>query len=213
MGFFPLRPIPGLAWPEVPGGPVSQLWGLYLNLAQTQWLSSEEIAAGQFAQARALLAHCNQNVPYYQELFRKAHIKPGDIKTLDDFRRIPILQRATYQEQFPRFQARALPDGIVKTNEDHSSGTSGVTIAVWQTNLVDLWWRACFLRDLHWANIDPRGRLASIRVMPKTTGDPARGFVLPSWSPRFDALLKTGPLFGMDVRQDPRRQLDWLLEV
>lgn len=212
MGFFPLRQIPGLAWPEIPGGGVSQLWGLCLNLEETQWLYHEEIVAGQLAQLRALLAHCNQNVPYYQELFRKSRIKPGEIKTLDDFRRIPILNRVTYQEQFARFQARALPEGIAKTNEDHSSGTSGVTIPIWQTNLVDLWWCACYLRDLQWAGIDPRGRLASIRLMP-ATDDPARGFVLSSWSPNFDALMKTGPLYGLDSRQPPRRQLEWLFEV
>ena len=33
------------------------------------------------------------------------------------------------------------------------------------------------------------------------------------WSPILEPLLETGPLYGMDIRQDPRRQIKWLQEV
>ena len=82
MSFFPLRRIPGMSWPNVPPGPVSQLWGMYLRLEQTQWLSPEEIVQGQLAQVRGLLAHCGQHVPYYRDLLKKVGVRPADVTTL-----------------------------------------------------------------------------------------------------------------------------------
>jgi phenylacetate-CoA ligase len=216
MGFFPLRQIPGVAWPGIPDGALAQLWAMYLELERTQWLGPEELVAGQLAQVRSLLAHCKEHVPYYQDVLRQAHIEPADIQTLDDFRRVPILTRQVYQQQFPRFQARSLPPGSCKTHEDHTSGSSGVPIEIWQTNLVNLWWCVLCLRDYRWTNIDPRGALASIRVfasLKTARPEDLEGKTYPCWSNIFDPLLKTGPLHCLDVLQDPRRQLDWLLQV
>src|SRR5713226_8873859 len=101
MSFFHLRTITGNTWPPIPGNEISQLWAMYLELERTQWLDPADLEQAQLAQVRTLLAHCAQNVPYYRELLRTAGVTPGDIKTIADFRRIPILQKPTYQEQFP----------------------------------------------------------------------------------------------------------------
>ena len=106
-------------------------------------------------QVRSLLKHCATQVPYYRELFARIGIVPDDIKTMDDFRRLPLLQRHTYQQQLARFQAVTLPPGLHKTQTEQSSGSSGMPIEIQQTNLVNLWWFACYLRDLQWFNIDP----------------------------------------------------------
>src|SRR5205807_2315700 len=111
----------------------------------------------------SLLEHCRQHVPYYQELFAAARIVPAEIATLADFRRLPLLQRRTYQEHYPRFQARQLPSGTAATMQLRTSGTSGMPIEVRQTNLVNLWWFAFHVRDLEWCGVDVRGRLAVIR--------------------------------------------------
>jgi phenylacetate-CoA ligase len=216
MGFFPLRQVPGLSWPEVPTGEVSQLWGLYLELERTQWLAPAEIVEGQLAQARALLGHCAAHVPYYRDTLRRAGLQPGAVRTLDDFRRVPLLSRRTYQEQFPSFQATGLPPGMARIGEGKTSGTGGVPISVWQTNLVALWYFACCLRDWHWSGMNPRGSLASIRNLGITAADPAQaaeGIVAPCWMGSLAPLLQTGPSYGLDIRQEPRRQLEWLFRV
>jgi phenylacetate-CoA ligase len=189
---------------------------MYLELERTQWLSPEEIIAGQLAQLRALLAHCRQHVPYYQDILHQARLKPADIQTLADLRHLPILQRRVYQEQFPSFQARSLPAGMVKTAQGRTSGTGGVPIEVWQTNRVNLWWLACYLRDLHWSQIDPRGSFASIRNLAMAGGNTQAaldGIAYRCWSPLLEPLLETGPAYAMDIQQDPRRQLQWLRQV
>ena len=34
-----------------------------------------------------------------------------------------------------------------------------------------------------------------------------------AWQPILQPLIEMGPLYGMDIGQDPRRQLEWLGEV
>src|SRR5437764_2428611 len=140
-----LRSIHGDTCPGVPRVEVSQLWSMVLELDRTQWLDPAELLAGQLAQLRSLLKHCERHVPYYGDLFRKLRLDPDDVRSLDDFRRIPALSRRTFQEEAVRFQARELPAGTQPTTRIRTSGTSGMPVEVAQTNLVNLWWFAFHL--------------------------------------------------------------------
>src|SRR5579862_2729143 len=110
---LPLRSFVGQAWPPLSNADVSLLWSLHLTLEQTQWLEPAAIVDGQLTQLRSLLTHCEQHVPYYRDLFEKKGIRPEEVRSLQDFRRIPILTRSTYQQQFQRFQSTQLPPGTV----------------------------------------------------------------------------------------------------
>jgi phenylacetate-CoA ligase len=216
MSFFRLRTISGTAWPAIPRGDISQLWAMSLELERTQWLERAALEEAQLAQARALLSHCAQHVPYYHDLLEGAGIASADVRTMADFRRIPILQRSTYQEHFAQFCSRSLPDGIVQTGRMRTSGTSGLPIEVLQTNLVNMWWLVFQLRDLHWCGIDPRGRLAAIRSIQASEADRPRlmeGITLPYWGQQLNAIIETGPSQALDIHQEPARQLEWLRRV
>jgi phenylacetate-CoA ligase len=214
--FFHLRTIPGNAWPPVASGGVSQMWSMYLGLDRTQWWEPAAIEEGQLRQVRTLLAHCIEHVPHYRQVLREAGVVPDAIRTMADFRRLPTLERRTYQQSTANFLARQLPEGTARTNRLHTSGTSGMPIEVVQTNLVNLWWFALYLRDFEWCGIDPRGSMAAIRALP---GDGAtrtavmNGVRLPNWGDQLHAIVENGPAFAMDIHQDPRRQLEWLKQV
>jgi phenylacetate-CoA ligase len=185
-------------------------------LDRTQWLAPEEIVRGQLAQLRTLLAHAARNIPYYRRLLTAAGIVPDQIRSMDDFRRIPILERRTYQEQYLHMYAGSLPAGTVLTGKAHTSGTSGVPIEVQQTNVSSMWWLAFTLRDLEWCGIDPLGKLASIRATGMKGDELNRllqGINLPSWGKQLASIVETGTSHAMDIHQDPRRQLEWLREV
>ena len=216
MSFFQLRTIPGNTWPAIPGNEISQLWAMYLELERTQWLDPETLEQSQLAQARTLLAHCAENVPYYRELFRSAGVTPGDVKTLADFRRIPLLQRRVYQEQFAQLVAQKLPAGTKQTTKLRTSGTSGMPIEVWQTNLVNLWWFAFHLRDFQWCDFDARGTLAAIRTIGSSVANRhllMEGVQLPYWGEPLSQVAQNGVSYAMDIDQEPRRQLEWLRRV
>jgi phenylacetate-CoA ligase len=214
--FFHLRERPGTAWPRIPPAEVAQVWSAYRELDRTQWLAPSQIAAFQLAQLRSLLAHCALNVPYYHDVLKNAGLADHPIESLEELRRIPIMTRRAYQDRAAALKARSLPEGMTETWNGYTSGTNGVPIHVSKTDRDGLWWNALFLRDLEWSGIDPRGRLASIRLLTKDAERLPRalkGGRSPWWSRVSGTLLGTGPSYAMDIRQDPRQQLSWLREV
>jgi phenylacetate-CoA ligase len=214
--FFHLRQLPGAAWPRIPAPEVAQVWAAYKELDRTQWLGPGDLAELQLVQVRALLAHCSAHVPYYRRLLAETGLHDRPIQSLDDLSRLPILTRTLCQEHSSELQADALPAGMAKTWDGYTSGTNGVPIHVSKTDRDGLWWNACFLRDLEWSGLDPRGRLASIRLLTKDREKLPRaleGGVSPYWTKVCGALMETGPSSAMDIRQDPRRQLEWLRGV
>src|SRR5262249_45413160 len=172
-----------------------------------------ELQRHQLAQVRTLLAHAVASVPYYRRVLPAAGVVPARVHSLDDFRRIPLLSRLTCQEQYEALQASDLPASTVAAGEANTTGTSGVPLTVRQTNWVQLWWFAFYLRDLEWCGLDPTGTLAAIRTTGATGAKLQRllaGLTLPHWMPQLAALLETGPAHGMDIQQDCRQQLAWL---
>src|SRR5205823_13041329 len=68
----------------------------YLDeLRRTQWLPREEIEQLQVRRLRRLVEHAGEHVGYYRELFQRAGVTPDAIRTLDDLRRIPRLDKPT----------------------------------------------------------------------------------------------------------------------
>jgi phenylacetate-CoA ligase len=208
MGFFHLHS------PSVLSNAV---WTAYQELERTQWLSADELQRWQFKQLGVLLDHCFKRVPYYQRILADAGFPGRPIQTMDDLRRLPLLTRQLYQTNFADIQASALPAGMELTGKAvFSSGTNGVPLKVLKTSHDTLCWAAFYLRDLEWSGFDPRSRLAAIRLMAMSRDDlPAAlaGKSAPFWCNFCPSLFENGPSFGMDVRQDPRRQLQWLREI
>jgi phenylacetate-CoA ligase len=216
MAFFQLRSPAGNVWPPLPAADVSQVWAAYQELDRTQWLSPAELEDKQLQQLRVLLQHCVQQIPYYRRILTEAGLAARPIESLAELRRLPLLTRELYQAHFADLQARSLPAGMTGTSGGYTSGTNGVPIKVMKTNRDNMWWGAFFLRDLEWCGLDPRGRLAAVRLMAMTREDLPRtlqGMSFPYWSQFCQNLLEMSPAFGMDIRQDPRRQLAWLRQV
>ena len=163
--FFTLKSLPGAAWPAIPSPDASQLWACYQQLNASQWLQPAELEARQLRQLRELLTHCFHEIPYYQRVLSEAGFPKRPILTLEDLRRIPLLTRQLYQDELRPIQADTLPAGTTPLPGGFTSGTNGVPIKVLTTSRSALWWRALFLRDLEWSGIDPRGRLAAIRLI------------------------------------------------
>ena len=216
MPQFSLRSAAGHRWPSLPDRGLSQVWCAYLALDSTQWLGAAELESQQLFQLRALLDHCQQHVPYYRQLFAERGIHCESIRSMDDLRQIPLLPRQTCQTHFDRLCADQLPPGTVALDEDKTSGTSGVPVRVLKTNMFYIWWLALYLRDLEWSNLRPNGTMASIRATLASGAEFERlliGQRMPCWNPVLEPLLETGPLYGMDIRQAPDRQLEWLEEI
>lgn len=60
---------------------------------KSERFSSAELAAYQDERVHALARHAYENVPYYREVFSERKLTPGDIRTVADLQKLPILTR------------------------------------------------------------------------------------------------------------------------
>lgn len=73
---------------------------------QTEWLSLEELNHIQFERLKKLLVHCSNNVPYYNELFKKIKFKPEDMKDTQEIEKIPVLTKEIVRANYDSFKAK-----------------------------------------------------------------------------------------------------------
>src|ERR1017187_9622442 len=70
-----------------------------------------------------LLVHTFRSVPYYQEKYRKPGVPFSDIRTREDFARLPILTRAEVNENRARLCSTEFRGKLLPHATGGSSGT------------------------------------------------------------------------------------------
>ena len=82
----------------------------------------QEIESYQLDRLQKTVEHC-MNSPFYRERFKKEGLKPSDIKTLDDLRKIPFPTKQDLRDTYPFGIASVPLDQCVRLHS--SSGTTG----------------------------------------------------------------------------------------
>ncbi|MDD6892450.1 MAG: phenylacetate--CoA ligase [Bacteroidales bacterium] len=89
---------------------------------QYETLSREEISRLQLERLQATVKHC-MNSPFYKKRFEEAGLKPEDIQTLDDVRKIPFTTKQDLRDTYPFGMASVPLRQCVRLHS--SSGTTG----------------------------------------------------------------------------------------
>ena len=82
----------------------------YEELRHSQWLTPPQVRELQERKMRALVSHAYYHVPFYRDLLDAAGLRPSEIVTLDDLRRVPLLSKDTVREN--------LYHGLLSNNHD-----------------------------------------------------------------------------------------------
>ena len=107
----------------------------YYNIEET--FSREEIEKYQLERLHKTLEHC-MNSPFYRERFAREGLKPSDIKTLDDIRKIPFTTKQDLRDTYPFGIASVPLDQCARLHS--SSGTTGnPTVILHTKNDLDAW--------------------------------------------------------------------------
>ncbi|RZB32007.1 MAG: phenylacetate-CoA ligase [Desulfobacteraceae bacterium Eth-SRB1] len=98
----------------------------------------EALEAIQLRRLQTTLEHVYATVPFYHKQFEKAGITPGDIKSLDDLKRIPFTTKQDLRDNYP-FGMFAVPmDNVVRIHA--SSGTTGQpTVVGYTARDINMW--------------------------------------------------------------------------
>lgn len=213
MSFFKINSLPGFAWPPIPQN--NQIWGAYQELDKSQWLSLSEIESNQLLQLNCLLRHCYESSPYYKMIIDKAGLTKPEVLSMAEFRKLPTLSRFEYQNYFQFIKVIKLPEGFIgKPSPIYTSGTTGIPIKVLKTNADDLWWQAFAMRDFEWTQMSPLKRVASIKLLAMSEHEmeaSLKGLSTPTWFPF--SPFKSSPAHAIDIRLDPKGQLNWLSAI
>jgi phenylacetate-CoA ligase len=72
-----------------------------IRLRRNQWIKKEKLMNIQEKRLRMIVDHAYHNVPYYQEMFDSHGIKPEDIRTVEDLKKLPITTKEVIQSNYP----------------------------------------------------------------------------------------------------------------
>lgn len=86
----------------------------------------ERVLAEQFALLSKLLAHAEARVPYYRELFRTLGVTAGDIRSMEEFARLPVLTKEIIRERGRELVREDVP--VESLERHHSGGSTGVPL-------------------------------------------------------------------------------------
>ena len=91
------------------------------GLEATQWLDRSRLEALQLANLRRFLADIGARVPYYREMFAAVGMAPGNVQSLGDLARMPLLTKALIRANVDRLKA----DDAGKLMRYNTGGSSG----------------------------------------------------------------------------------------
>lgn len=117
------------------------------NLNKTR----KEIREYQFDRLKKLIYHAYGTVPYYKELFDKNKIEPGDIKTLNDFKKIPLIDKNTVLLNLEKLKSSKK----YKLTSHFSGGSTGNKSLVYKDKRYHELSSGVLMRELHTVGIEP----------------------------------------------------------
>lgn len=119
------------------------------RLEKMQYDPLELVRERQLAGLQRIVAHAAATVPFYRVRFRAAGVEPGDIRSFEDFARLPILTKTDLRHHYQTLQAEGVPESekVRKT----TSGSTGRPLAVVVDRASVEWKMACTLRADQWS--------------------------------------------------------------
>lgn len=89
---------------------------LLKHFEKSQFRAYEEVREDQWKRAKAMLSHAWEQTEYYRDRFGEAGITPEDIRSWEDWRKIPILTKDDIRRSGKRMVARNI-GGVQKLVE------------------------------------------------------------------------------------------------
>ena len=165
------------------------------QLKRDQHLSADEIEALSWKRTRSLIQYAFDHVPYYRRRYTEAGCAPQDIKTPDDFAKLPVLTRQDLMGNFDDLLSDEAKPGDVRLST--TGGSTGVPAKVYhpkkEIRAASGW------RMLDWWNISPAADCASVYRDVRTSFK-ARLLNFLQWFPSKQILLDATSFTNHDMR-------------
>ncbi len=131
------------------------------SATRNEALEAPALAELQLRALRSMLAHALTQVPYYAEAGRRVGLTAGDVRSLDDLRRWPCLEKDTIRSQAERLlRSGTRPTDLIRVE---TSGSTGTPLLTYRDLQAEREWYAYFERRVRrWAGVTYRDRWAML---------------------------------------------------
>lgn len=117
----------------------------YLDwLEESQYWGENEIYQHKLNELQKIYQHAYTSVPFYRKSFKKAGLSLDSIREIEDFNKVPILEKKDIHENWKAFVSANNPDG--KLYAMQTSGSTGRALNFYMTKRAlsfqwAIWWR------------------------------------------------------------------------
>ncbi|WP_421783468.1 phenylacetate--CoA ligase family protein [Kiloniella litopenaei] len=200
--------VPHLEFPKLGNSMNMAITVALTQMENSQWWDAEKIEQTQFAQLFQLVKYAIKSVPYYKDF--PVPRTPQELQ--HSWHTLPVLERGNITGEGSDLFSKYPPKSHGKINTQYTSGSTGQPIAVKNTQLSRVFWRAFTTRDHIWHGRDPSWKLGHIRIA-KTGVAEYPGTLGKGWGALKgkNALIETGPIAGLNINAKLEEQAEWLL--
>ena len=136
------------------------------TLEKTQWLPAEELRAIQWKKLKETINYAYQHSPYYRNLFKTIGLTPEDIKTPDDYLRIPVTTKLDIRNNTDQFiSSEYKKDSLVLAK---TGGSTGVSLNLYFDEVCQEQRNAAAIRSDRWAGWNLGHKRAALWGNPPT---------------------------------------------
>jgi phenylacetate-CoA ligase len=176
------------------------------TLAQTEWLSADDLHLYQAPLLGKLLAHARENTDFYRDRFDFDLASPDAIEAA--WPAIPILTPAEAVANRERLFARTVPPEVGPTLEGLTSGSTGFPFPYRRSNITLVAAQALNERMYRWWGVDGRKPLARIAFDRSKNAAPPDGATLSGWHSAYP----DAPQYVLSTAADIKTQAEWLAD-
>lgn len=113
-----------------------------------QWKSTDELRSLQWQELKELLAHAHENSPWHRARFQKMGLSPSEIRTPDDYLKLPPITKEDISEHRHEMLATNFKDRVY---EHRTGGSTGVPLKFFVSRDSYEWRLAVSMRGYSWA--------------------------------------------------------------
>jgi phenylacetate-CoA ligase len=132
----------------------------YRRLLKTQYDHPDVVRQRQWEQVDILLRHAFATVPFWKARFEQAGLTPDDIRSFDDFKRLPLTTKTDLRANGPQLRSTDCPTR--QLHHKKTSGSTGVSVEVFVDDAAQQFKRACTVRSDEWSGWRLGERIAAI---------------------------------------------------
>jgi len=207
---LPLTSFEEIHWPAIPNQLSSNKLALQYQLDESQWWTHDKLLKYQLEQLNLVFQHALKTVPFYTELYKSALKNNGNITSLNEFSNLSIVTREQIQAAGLNFVSKNIPKQHGKIYEKSTSGSTGASLKIKDTDIGNFFFHGFTLRDHLWHERDTSKKLAVIRLTHTDEFLPPHGKRYEAWGASSHGVYKSGSSTVLSINATIDEQWIWL---